>query len=521
MNRKNKNSLLLVFSILTILASCTKKPLDQTPTGGYSTGNYWRNQDDVIAGVLGIYNILFVEDWVGHNLYAYDDQADDISVDGDHSDFQAIERFNINSTLQLIYVTWPFAYEQIARANNALIYIPKVPTMDEAIRTRSMGEAYFLRAHAYFILSQIYGDVPLILEKNVTDASYNVPKSPQDSIRLQVESDLLNAVSMLPETYGDEDKGRVSKGAALGMLCKLYMFKDDMANAIKYGSQVVSDANYALAPNYADNFTVGVQNTSPELLFTVWNKSLLIPGALASTVSQYFTPRPWQGWGFHHPTENFAEAFEPGDSLRKKATLISVGDSLPYQTNTVTITSADAYQMFAGKVGQSTGRLLPSMSTTGYYVHKWAAYDPGGTGAIDFNLKQPILRSADVYLLVAEAKIRTSGAGAGDAELNAVRQRAGLLPITGATMADLIHERRVELGGENIRWQDLLRWDKDKLVDIDTIVSKPKTASPLQPYNGTIVVPARTFVRPRDYFMPIPQEIIDESKGVITQNSNY
>ena len=311
MNRKNKNSLLLVFSILTILASCTKKPLDQTPTGGYSTGNYWRNQDDVIAGVLGIYNILFVEDWVGHNLYAYDDQADDISVDGDHSDFQAIERFNINSTLQLIYVTWPFAYEQIARANNALIYIPKVPTMDEAIRTRSMGEAYFLRAHAYFILSQIYGDVPLILEKNVTDASYNVPKSPQDSIRLQVESDLLNAVSMLPETYGDEDKGRVSKGAALGMLCKLYMFKDDMANAIKYGSQVVSDANYALAPNYADNFTVGVQNTSPELLFTVWNKSLLIPGALASTVSQYFTPRPWQGWGFHHPTENFAEAFEP------------------------------------------------------------------------------------------------------------------------------------------------------------------------------------------------------------------
>jgi len=146
---------------------------------------------------------------------------------------------------------------------------------------------------------------------------------------------------------------------------------------------------------------------------------------------------------------------------------------------------------------------------------------PSGDGGIDYDLKQPLLRSSDVYLLVAEAKIRTSGAGAGDAEINAVRQRAGLLPLSGAGMDQLIHERRVELGGENIRWQDLLRWDKDKLVNLDTIVGKPKTASPLPPYNGTTVIPGRTFVRPKDYYMPIPQEIIDESKGVIKQNVNY
>ena len=88
-------------------------------------------------------------------------------------------------------------------------------------------------------------------------------------------------------------------------------------------------------------------------------------------------------------------------------------------------------------------------------------------------------------------------------------------------MANLIHERRVELAGENIRWQDLLRWDKDQIVNLDTIVSKPKAASPLPPYNGSIDIPARTFTRPKDYYMPIPQEVIDESKGIITQNSNY
>lgn len=516
-------SILSLITIVTVIViyGCVKKPLDQSPTGQYTTVNYWRNESDVVAGVLGIYNVLFTEDWVGHDLYAYDDQSDDISVNGDHPDFKAIERFNIDPTLQLIYITWPFAYEQIGRANNAIIYIPKVPVITDSIRSRSLGEAYFLRAHAYFVLSQIYGEIPLILEKNVLDGNYNVAKSSVDTIRAQVESDLLKAVDLLPETYGDADRGRVSKGAALGMLCKLYMFEDKFDKAIQYGSLVVNDPNYALAPNYEDNFMLGKQESNTEILFAVWNKNQEISNVPASAISTYFTPRAWQGWGFHHPTQNFADEFETTDTIRKRATLISVGDTLPDQTNITQIGSGDAYQMFSGMEGQSTGRMLPSMSSTGYAIRKYTAFMPSGDGGVDYDLKQPILRSADVYLLVAEAKIRLNGPGSGDAEINAVRTRAHLLPVTGAGMGQLMHERRVELGGENIRWQDLLRWDKDKVINLDTIVGKPKTASPLPPYNGATVIPARTFVRPKHYYMPLPQEIIDESKGVILQNSNY
>lgn len=522
MNIKN---ILLLYAILVattfLITGCNKKPLDQSPTGEYTTGNFWRNQNDVIAGVTGIYNVLTTEDWVGHNLYIFDDQSNDICVEGDHPDFKAIERFNIDPTLQVLYTLWPFAYEQIGRANNAIIYIPKVPVIDEQIRSRSLGEAYFLRAYAYFELSKIYGEVPLILENNVLTGSYNVPKSSVDSVRAIVESDLLKAINLLPEIYGDADRGRVSKGAAWGLLCKLYMFEDNFTKAIQYGNLVINDPNYLLAPNYTDNFTLGRQETNSEILFAVWNKNQQIPNVPASAVSQYFSPRAWQGWGFHHPTQNFADEFEPADSIRKRASLISVGDSLPNQTNLVTIGAGDAYQMFSGMQGQSTGRLLPSMTTTGYFIKKYTAYLPDNSGGIDFDLKQPILRTSDIYLLVAEAKIRMNGAGSGDKEINAVRVRVGLLPVSGAGMPQLIHERRVELGGENIRWQDLLRWDKDKIINLDTIVGRPKTASPLPPYNAATIIPPRVFTRPKDYYMPIPQEIIDESKGVITQNPNY
>ena len=506
---------------ISILYGCIKQPLNQNPTGQYTSSNYWRNQNDVLAGVMGIYSLLMVEDWIGHNIYSLDDQSDDISVDGDHPDMKVVERLNADPTQLVIYTAWPFAYEQIARANNALIYIPKVPTMDDAIRSRSMGEAYFLRAYAYYILGNLFGEVPVIREANVLAGNYNVPKSSVDSVRALIESDLLQAANLLPETYGAADRGRVSKGAAWGMLCKLYMIEDRFQDAITYGSKVVNDPNYALAPSYTMNFTSGQQENNTEILFAVWNGNgeLNLPN---SPISIYFSPRPWQGWGFHHPTEDFAESFEKDDTVRKKATLISVGDTVPYQTNLATVSPSDAtHPAFAGMSGVQTGRLLPSMSTTGYYIHKYTAYLANGDGGLDFNLKQPLLRSADVYLLVAEAKIRMSGSGAGDAEINAVRQRAGLTAISGANINQLVHERRVELGGENIRWQDLLRWDKDKVVNLDTIVGKPKAASPLPPYNGSVIIPARTFSRPKNYYLPIPQEIIDESKGVIVQNPNY
>ena len=507
-------------SVLTglLFAGCVKTSLNVKPVGSYTTATYWRNESDVITGINGIYNVLTQEEGVGHNLYAFDDASDDISVDGDHADMWAIERFTADATAYQLRPTWGWAYEQISRANNALIYVPKVPVLSDEIRNRSMGEAYFLRAHGYWVLNQIFGEVPLIEEQNVLDASYNVPKSSVDSVRALIESDLLKAADLLPESYGAGDKGRVTKGSAWGLLTKLYMAWEKMDKAIQYGTLVINNPNYKLADKYADNFTLGMQENNTEILFAVWNKQ----NFNNSPINIYFTIRGdvWGGWGFHHPTENFVSQFESGDE-RKPATVLSVGDSIPHQIHLATISNEDAYQMFAGKAGEETGRMLPTNSPSGYVIRKYTAYDPGDGGFLDGDLKQPLLRTADIYLLVAEAKIRTTGAGAGDAEIKAVRERAGLTAITGATINDLIHERRVELGGENTRFQDLLRWDKAGIINLDTVVGKPKLASALDPYKSAVLVPARTFTRPKNYYWPIPQVVIDESKGVITQNPNY
>ena len=114
-----------------------------------------------------------------------------------------------------------------------------------------------------------------------------------------------------------------------------------------------------------------------------------------------------------------------------------------------------------------------------------------------------------MYLLVAEAKIRKGESG--DAEINAVRARVGLPALHNATKEDLIHERRLELAGENRRFFDLRRWDRIGWVDIVSILAKPDS------YNGI----SRTFIRPKHYFFPIPQQQLDKTNGILVQNSEY
>jgi len=261
---------------------------------------------------------------------------------------------------------------------------------------------------------------------------------------------------------------------------------EDFDKAIAAGEKVINGP-YGLAGDFADSFTIATEN-NPEVLFAVQ--------ALDNWRSQdymiYSTPRPWGGWDFHEPIQDLVDEFEAGDP-RLDASIFKPGDIVD----------------LGGEEGEST--YTTEFSQTGYHFRKFASWRETGGLSGDQNI--PLLRSADVYLLVAEARIRRDGAGAGDAELNAVRTRAlgSGAAITGADMADLIHERRVELAGENQRFADLKRWDKAGIIDL---------VQHFQIDRGQFK-PARTFTKPKHYYFAIPQREIDLSNGVIEQNEGY
>ncbi len=478
-----KITILAGYIFLATFTSCQDDLLDTTPYGQVTSQQFWRNGDDVIAATNAIYAPLLNEDGFAHTEYIFDNCSDDMNRAGDHSDETAMEMFTFDASNSHILATWSTKYEVISRANAVLINAPKV-TMDETLRNRSMGEAYFLRGFVYWRLSLIYGEVPILLEEDALNLTFNKPKSTLAEVRAQAEADFLKAAQLLPVSNGDADAGRVTQGSANGFLAKLYVYEEQWPKAIEMAAKVISNPAYQLASTFNKNFELATEN-NPEILFSLQYET---GWTTDNSPTFYHTPQAFGGWGFHEPIDDLVQEFEKGDP-RKSYSIFSPGDEV-------------------NRNAQGKEKFTADMTrVTGYAFKKYTQFAENGD--MSQSLNSPFLRTADVYLLASEAKIR-SGAN-GDAELNAVRKRAGLAAITNATMKNIMHERRVELAGENERHQDLMRWDKAGLIDI---AAHYKIAR--GPYK-----PSRNFVKPKHYYFPLPQREIDLSNGTLVQNSNY
>ncbi|MFD2572689.1 RagB/SusD family nutrient uptake outer membrane protein [Spirosoma soli] len=471
---------LLVFLTVT---SCQENLLESTPYGQVASNNFWRNGDDVVAATNAIYAPLLNEDGYAHTEYTFDNCSDDMNRAGDHPDETSLELFTFDATNSHIGATWSTKYEVISRANTVLINAPKV-TMDETVRKRSLGEAYFLRGFVYWRLSLIYGEVPILLEADAQANNFNKAKSSLAEVQAQAESDWLKAADLLDEFYGGDNAGRVNKGSAYGFLTKLYVYQGKWDKAIEMGTKITTNPTYKLASSYDQNFQLTSENGS-EALFSLQYKQ---GWTTDNSPAYYHTVGAWGGWGFHEPIEDLVSEFEPNDPRRAYSVLVE-GDTVDRKANGKTAFTANMTRI------------------TGHAFRKYTNFSESGD--MDQGLNAPQLRSADVYLLVSEAKIRSGKNG--DVELNVVRTRAKLAPKTNATMADIMHERRVELAGENERHQDLMRWDKAGLIDI--VAHYKKDRGPFKP--------GRTFIKPKHYYFPLPQREIDLSNGVLKQNPNY
>jgi hypothetical protein len=472
-------SLLLVMS----LTGCQKDLLESTPYGLTASNKFWRNGDDVMSAANAIYAPLLDEDGFAHTEYTFDNCSDDMNRAGDHPDETSLELFTFDPSNTHILNTWSTKYEVISRANAVLINAPKV-TMDESVRNRSLGEAYFLRGFVYWRLAVIYGEVPILLEADVLAGNFNKAKSSLAEVQAQAEADFVKAASLLPVSYSGDNVGRATQGAANGFLTKLYVYQAQWAKAITAGTKVIGNTAYQLAPSFDQNFQLGTENNS-EILFSLQYKS---GWTTDDSPAYYHTVGSWGGWGFHEPIADLVNEFETGDPRRAYTVLVD-GDKVDRKANGISTFTPDLTRV------------------TGHAFRKYTGFTDAGD--MDQGLNAPWLRTSDVYLLVAEAKIRSGQSG--DTELNTVRKRVGLKAKTGATMTDIMHERRVELAGENERHQDLMRWDKAGLIDIVAHYKKDRG-----PYK-----PGRTFSKPKHYYFPLPQREIDLSNGVLKQNQYY
>jgi tetratricopeptide (TPR) repeat protein len=483
-----RNNLIKCFAALALgLAGCEDKLLNPTPESVLTANNFYKSANDINQAVLGIYNSLqnrrqsdyLLMEVPGDNLY----MSTNTTIAGSND----VDFLTLNSDNALTAAFWNTTYNGIFRANSVLLNIDNPTNYAAGAKDQYIGEAKFMRALFYFDLVRIFGGVPKVTEKISIPEAAALPRANEEEIYAQIIDDLTDAASKLPLRNAIAT-GRASRGAAVGLLGKVYVYRKDYANAKTQFEKLIKDFDYALVNDFASLWQLGTEDNS-EILFTV----KYIDGTNGHGLSTNYAPNG----GIVGVTDRGAETSLPSWSLMKK---YEEGDKR----------KAATIQEWWVSPAQ------PNAPAIWYpYVSKYAVKHSYGASGIDI----PVLRFADVVLLYAETLNALGDKAGALTQLNRVRQRAfgnATHNYKGTEAADLMDlillERQLELAYEHERWFDLVRTGK-----FTTVMKQEERL-----YNYASKTPVVVNLAPQAYMsvFPIPQAQIDLSSG-LKQNNGY
>ena len=497
-------------SLITVFTGC-KKFLDTERQGAYDEENYPYpgGSGPYDQYIFGAYNDLrnysvHVFPFI-HATSIRSDDADKGSTPADGgANSISMDNFPVLPSNGFANDLWTGYYGLINKCNNTLkqIYSNTNIVATDQVKAQTAGEARFLRAYGYFMLVRLFGRVPLI--DTVYDnpaAQNNIPQSSSAQLYTFIENDLNYATSVLPPSWDPKFVGRVTRGAANGLLAKVYLTQGKWAQAKAAAAAVMNSGQYDLSTPYDRIFREEGENSKESVFEVQATANASFPtqnGVQYTNVQGVRGSGAWDlGWGFNTPSDLLANAYEPNDPRRARTILF---------TSTSTVPGLTIY-------GETTPVGLPNPRYNNkVYCNPATRASVGNRFGWWMNIR--ILRYADVVLMFAEASNELGGSTniteARNA-LNSVRARAragnnAILPDVTTTdqaqLRDAIRqERRVELAMEHDRFFDLVRWGVAQTV----LNAAGKT----------------NFSNARDVLLPIPQTQIDLSGGVLTQNPGY
>ena len=268
-------TLMMMFAILA-LTSCNDF-LDKYPKYGVDPESEVTNEI-AVALTTACYKTLQSSNMYNQRIWSLDIIAgnSEVGAGGGTDGLETVQASNFiaQSDNGFALYVWRSPWVGIGRCNIVLSNLPSAAISDE-VKTRCMGEAYFLRAHYYYILVRLYGGVPLRLTPFEPGESTDIARNTVDEVYARILSDCKNAVNMLPpkSSYGDSDRGRACKEAAMAMLADIYLTL--APNHREYYNEVVTLCDNIAAMgydltqcNYADNFNATINNGA-ESLFEV------------------------------------------------------------------------------------------------------------------------------------------------------------------------------------------------------------------------------------------------------------
>lgn len=579
--KKNIYVLAIMFILSSVaLPSCYK--LDLIPQDKLSSDLFWKTPAQARQAIAACYAAL--NQGETYNKFFGMDCLSDMGMGYDDAGYMEISMGNWSPRTGYVTNRWSHSYEGVARTNNVIKNI-SASELDEALKTQIVGEAKFLRALFYNFLLVHFGGVPLYDETTDYNKDYMELKKPRTTAqetRDFILKDLSDAIGALPAKWAQSENGRATKGAAYSLRGKVYLYNKQYDLATKDFEEVVLDPNgqgygYQLYPDYAGLFLPGGDESS-EMIFAIQTFSEV--GFLAGLpYAHYMGSNATLGtsWNNVMPSVDLVDSYERKDGrpFNWNDYISGYNESIDVRKETMAATlSADfktvaaypkyhnellamyedrdprmkqtiilPYTNYLGWIGNQNKMTEfiynPNVATVnGFivinryksnYLYLFRKFVPEGDmgGKLPPNNRDhvpinfPIIRYADVLLMLAECYNEQGNVNEAVKYINMVRQRPSTnLPAINsgpawlearnkeAVFTRIKQERAVEFPAEGIRYYDLVRWGLAK-----SLMNK-KVNDALNNEIYTVKF------EDKDYLWPIPGVEIDRNSN-LTQNPGW
>ena len=544
-----------VMALLT--AACNEDALDIPQQGVVSEDNYYQTDEEAEAAVTNTYSI-WRQAYSGYSgNYGMPDlncngfcvknlMADDVLQGGNRSDNAGMdELYESVVTPTNVWVDYYYQklYKIIYSANLVLGRVDET----SATKQRCRAEARCLRAWSYIELVSLWGPVPMV-DHVLSPDEYQITNSTVAELWAFVESDLLTAIEsgcLVSKTgIDDADTGsHFSREAALTLLGKAYLYQGKYDQAYTQLKAVYTSGLYGLIDDLNLLYHMDANGCREYVLENVrhldynnlwcqygWlgmygNWRLGSDFVAGPEAYNYFDFNATGGYAYYNPSKKLYDAFvaeEGKDGYRLNA----------------------AIKTFDQLVGMNIycSASSSSFAHEGYFRMKWL------TCQRDENFSwwyfgqfanTPVIRYADVLLMLAEAAVQTGDQTTADQCVNLVRRRAHLADKSNVTLADVKTERELELCMEGVRYQDLVRWGDaaaelaDKAKRLPTFVVTPLEGNDYSTAEGIYNAKYKTEVTyidnerelagwtaGRDEYLPFPEAETEVNKA-LKQNPGY
>ena len=413
---------LLCLSILMgCLTSCTDFVEVDLPKNQLSAALVFEDASMTTSAIHGVYyqmrsSGLISGDGLNVSMGLYTDELD-YYLFGQGKSLEHYTNHTIQSNDPVIAGLWNSAYTQIYTVNAIIAGVASSVSLTLEDKNQFKGEALFVRSYLHLLLVELFGDIPYITGTDYI-ANKTVTRMPRALVYDHIITDLSMAVDLLPDEDLSGERVRPYAAVAEAVLARVYLYT----------------GQWSLAEAMADKVITKFGALEPDL-----NKVFLKDAS--GTI--------WQ--------------FKPnadGDNTREGPRFIfNIGPPFDIALSDHLFNSFES-----GDLRQSSWmKEVHNVTNTASWYHAFKYKEQNKTdSSVEYSVQ---LRLAEQYLIRAESRAHLGDIPGAQADINAVRNRAGLDDTTAVTLNELLHailqERRVELFTEQgHRWFDLKRMGK-------------------------------------------------------------